>query len=113
MGRRAIAIAAVPVVVCLALDLIWLVRFRWGYPTEWDESGYLAIAVRNTNALIDHGPIEFARVVETQPSQAPLVPGLATPVLAVLARASPRGSSSSSASSCSWWSRPTGLLGGS
>lgn len=64
---------------CVLLHLYWVSRFRWGFPTEWDESGYIAIAVRDTQALQDGGPISLLRMVEGQPVQAPLVPLLTVP----------------------------------
>lgn len=67
----------------LILDIVWLLRFRWGYPTEWDESGYLAIGVRDANALTHHGVFSFARTFENQQTEAPLVPALAALVFAV------------------------------
>jgi hypothetical protein len=66
------------------LDVIWLLRFRWGYPTEWDESGYLAIGVRDANALTHHGLVSFARTIENQQTEAPLVPAVASVVFAIL-----------------------------
>lgn len=79
LGRRyRLSSAQIAVVVigvgCLFLHLLWLHRFRWGYPTEWDEAGYIAIGVRDTHALLDGGPVSMLRMVEGQPVQAPLVP---------------------------------------
>jgi hypothetical protein len=68
----------------LILDVVWLLRFRWGYPTEWDESGYLAIGVRDANALTHHGLVLFARTIENQRTEAPLVPAVASVVFAIL-----------------------------
>jgi len=65
------------------LNVVWLLRFRWGYPTEWDESGYLAIGVHDWTALTRHGPVAFARSIEAQPVEAPLVPGLAAVIFAI------------------------------
>jgi hypothetical protein len=69
--------------VVLILDIVWLLRFRWGYPTEWDESGYLAIGVRDANALTHHGLFSFARTIENQQTEAPLVPAVAAVVFAI------------------------------
>jgi 4-amino-4-deoxy-L-arabinose transferase-like glycosyltransferase len=81
---RALRGRAFPLVLliasCTALDLSWLYRIRSGFPTEWDESGYIAIAVRNTHALQDGGLISFVRTVETQSVEAPLVPFLTVPL---------------------------------
>lgn len=56
-----------------ALHLIWLQRFRSGYVTEWDESGYIALALQNTRALKGDGPIGLAEQVLAEGIQAPLV----------------------------------------
>lgn len=81
---RSVAVVLAGVIAVLtAINVIWLVRFRWGYPTEWDESGYLAIGVRDGTALSRHGLVAFARSVETQAVEAPLVPALAGVVFAL------------------------------
>jgi hypothetical protein len=76
--QSALAVS-VPIVLCVVLSVVWILRFRRGYPTEWDESGYLGMAVQNTNALVHGGPVAFARVVETRSTEAPLVPVLTVP----------------------------------
>lgn len=60
--------------VLFALHVIWLARFRFGYVTEWDESGYISIALRNTHALTSDGPFSLLSTVLEQGVQAPLVP---------------------------------------
>ncbi len=82
-GLRLALAVSIPIVLCVVLSVVWILRFRLGYPTEWDESGYLAIAVNNTNALVHGGPVAFAHVVETQSTEAPLVPFLTAPVFAI------------------------------
>jgi hypothetical protein len=57
-----------------ALQVAWLARFRFGYVTEWDESGYISIALRNTHALTADGPFSLISTVLEQGVQAPLVP---------------------------------------
>jgi 4-amino-4-deoxy-L-arabinose transferase-like glycosyltransferase len=81
--RAPVAVLVLVVVGWVAINIVWVLRFRWGYPTEWDESGYLAIGVRDVAALTDHGLVSFARVVETQAVQAPLVPAAASLAFAV------------------------------
>lgn len=67
------------VAVLFALQVVWLARFSFGYVTEWDESGYISIALRNTHALTSDGPFSLASTVLGQGVQAPLVPLSAVP----------------------------------
>ena len=67
----------------LALDVVWLRRFRFGYVTEWDESGYIAIALRNTDALLSGGPAALFPEFERQGSLSPLVPLFTVPFAAL------------------------------
>ena len=60
--------------ILFALQIAWLARFRFGYVTEWDESGYISIALRNAHALTADGPFSMASTVLEQGVQAPLVP---------------------------------------
>ena len=60
--------------VLFVLHVLWLARFRFGYVTEWDESGYISIALRNTHALTSDGPFSLVSTVLEQGVQAPLVP---------------------------------------
>jgi Dolichyl-phosphate-mannose-protein mannosyltransferase len=62
------------VAVLFALHIAWLARYRFGYVTEWDESGYISIALRNTHALTSEGPFSLVSTVLEQGVQAPLVP---------------------------------------
>jgi 4-amino-4-deoxy-L-arabinose transferase-like glycosyltransferase len=62
-----------------ALDIFWLHRFRFGYITEWDESGYMSIALHNTDALRSGGLSSLISTVIDQGVQAPLVPLSAVP----------------------------------
>ncbi len=71
----AATIAAVALgLAVFALDILWLDRFRFGYLTEWDESGYLAIGLADVHALRGGGPFDLIDVVLAQNVQAPLVP---------------------------------------
>jgi 4-amino-4-deoxy-L-arabinose transferase-like glycosyltransferase len=65
--------------VLVALHVFWLHRFRFGFVTEWDESGYLSIALHNTDALRTGGPFSLVSAVIEQGVQAPLVPLSAVP----------------------------------
>jgi hypothetical protein len=62
------------IALLFALQIAWLARFRFGYVTEWDESGYISIALRNTHALTSDGPFSLISTVLEQGVQAPLVP---------------------------------------
>jgi 4-amino-4-deoxy-L-arabinose transferase-like glycosyltransferase len=70
--------AAVPVagivVVAVVLHVVWLVRFRQGYVTEWDESAYIKYALSNFDALHDQGLWAFARTVGNRGTAGPLLP---------------------------------------
>jgi 4-amino-4-deoxy-L-arabinose transferase-like glycosyltransferase len=72
--RAADLVVAAIVVVALALHVSWLVRFRSGYVTEWDESGYLQFALSNFDALHDHGIWTFAKTVGGRGTFGPLLP---------------------------------------
>jgi hypothetical protein len=76
VGRRDVPdlLLAGAIALLVALHLLWLARFRFGYITEWDESGYISIALANTNALTAEGPFSFLSTVLEQGIQAPLVP---------------------------------------
>lgn len=68
----------------VALHVVWLVRFRHGYVTEWDESGYLQFALSNFDALHDGGVWSFVRLVGGRGTFGPLLPlvtSLAYPVV--------------------------------
>jgi len=67
------------IVALVALDVWWLHRFRFGFVTEWDESGYIAIALQNTEALRSDGLFSLISTVIDQGVQAPLVPLSAVP----------------------------------
>src|SRR4051794_16589458 len=63
----------------VVLHLVWLNKFRFGYVTEWDESGYIAIALDNVHSLRDGGLTDLAGTVLGQGLQAPLTPLAAVP----------------------------------
>jgi hypothetical protein len=72
--RTATALVVAIVCVTVALHVVWLVRFRRGYVTEWDESGYLQFALSNFDALHDHGLWSFAKTVGGRGTFGPLLP---------------------------------------
>jgi hypothetical protein len=87
-GLPAVSIAGALVVTIvgatLALHFVWLVRFRHGYLTEWDESGYMQFALSNFDALHDHGLVAYAKTVGGRGTFGPLLPAvtaLAYPVV--------------------------------
>ena len=72
------------VCVLVVLHVVWLVRFRRGYVTEWDESGYLQFSLSNFDDLHDHGFSTFARTVGSRGTFGPLLPfvtSLAYPIV--------------------------------
>ena len=71
---------AVLIAVTVALHLVWLDRFRRGYLTEWDEAGYIQIAILDRAGLAHDGLTGLARAVVTQPVEAPLVPFATVPI---------------------------------
>jgi 4-amino-4-deoxy-L-arabinose transferase-like glycosyltransferase len=67
------------IAVLFVLHVVWLARFSFGYVTEWDESGYISIALRNSRALTSDGPFSLVQTVLDQGVQAPFVPLAAVP----------------------------------
>ncbi len=70
--------------VTVAIDVIWLDRFRRGYVTEWDESGYLQFPLSNFDALHDQGVWTFLKTVAGRGTFGPLLPfvtSLAYPIV--------------------------------
>ena len=83
-ARTAGALVAGIVCASLVLHVVWLVRFRHGYLTEWDESGYMQFSLSNFDALRDRGPWGFATTVGGRGGYGPLLPlvtSLAYPVV--------------------------------
>jgi hypothetical protein len=84
-GPSAPTVVIVGITILLfVIHVAWLARFRFDYVTEWDESGYIAIALDNVNALRADGVVEMARTVLDQGVQAPLVPLSAAPFNLIL-----------------------------
>ena len=83
-ARTAGVVVAGIVCVTVVLHVVWLVRFRRGYVTEWDESGYLQFALSNFDGLHDHGLWTFAKTVAGRGTFGPLLPfvtSLAYPIV--------------------------------
>ena len=82
--RSAGAVVAGIVCVMLVFHFVWLVRFRRGYVTEWDEAGYMQFALSNFDALHDDGLWTFAKTVGGRETFGPLLPfviSLAYPIV--------------------------------
>jgi hypothetical protein len=83
-ARTAGVLVAAIACAMLVLHVVWLVRFRRGYVTEWDESGYLQFALSNFDALHDQGLWTFAKTVGGRGTFGPLLPfvtSLAYPIV--------------------------------
>jgi hypothetical protein len=89
-ARRAVRVSSAGLlvfgIICVtvAIDVIWLDRFRRGYVTEWDESGYLQFPLSNFDALHDHGVWTFLKTVAGRGTFGPLLPfvtSLAYPIV--------------------------------
>ena len=81
MSDRAVWLAVLAGALLLAaVHVVWLLRFRSGYVTEWDESGYIALALDDTRALKQDGPLGLVDAVLGEGIQAPLVPLSAVPM---------------------------------
>jgi 4-amino-4-deoxy-L-arabinose transferase-like glycosyltransferase len=82
-GSHLLLLAAI-LITSVGLHYAWLYRFRHGFLTEWDESGYMQFALSNFDALHDHGLISFAKTVGGRGTFGPLLPfvtSLAYPVV--------------------------------
>jgi hypothetical protein len=83
-ARTAGVLVAGIVCVMVVLHVVWLVRFRRGYVTEWDESGYLQFSLSNFDALHDQGLWTFVKTVGGRGTFGPLlafVTSLAYPIV--------------------------------
>ena len=84
--RTAGALVAGIVCVTTVLHVVWLARFRHGYVTEWDESGYMQFSLSNFDALHDQGPWTFAKTVGGRETFGPLLPLVASLVYPIVGR---------------------------
>jgi 4-amino-4-deoxy-L-arabinose transferase-like glycosyltransferase len=62
------------VAAILLLHVVWLLRFRSGAVPEYDESGYMAIALHDLHGLQDHGLRGLASAYLSGAPSAPIVP---------------------------------------
>jgi 4-amino-4-deoxy-L-arabinose transferase-like glycosyltransferase len=74
--RTSGAFVAAIIVATVVLHVVWLARFRHGYVTEWDESGYLQFALSNFDVLHDQGPWAFVKFVGHRGTFGPLLPAV-------------------------------------
>jgi hypothetical protein len=82
--RTATALVGGIICATVVLHVVWLVRFRHGYLTEWDESGYMQFSLSDFDALHDNGLVEYLKTVGGRGGFGPLLPAvtaLAYPVL--------------------------------
>jgi hypothetical protein len=82
--RTAGTAVALVILATVVLDVVWLVRFRHGYVTEWDESGYLQFSLSDYDTLRSQGLWGFAKIVGGRGTFGPLLPAvtaLAYPVV--------------------------------
>ena len=68
------------------LHVLWMARFRWGYVVDWDEAGYMTIALQDFDALHAglHDFVEIA--IHGGGAAPPLAPLSAIPLLGLLGR---------------------------
>jgi hypothetical protein len=85
-ARTAVVLVAGIVCVLVVLHVVWLVRFRRGYVTEWDESGYLQFALSNFDGLHDQGLWTFAKTVGGRGTFGPLLPFVASLAYPIVGR---------------------------
>jgi len=74
---------AVVLAASFGLAILWLARFRFGYGTDWDESGYMARGLNDAHALVAGGPLKLLWEYEKQGVEAPLVSLMDVPINAV------------------------------
>jgi hypothetical protein len=85
-ARTATSLVAAIIVGAIVLDVVWLVRFRHGYVTEWDESGYLQFSLGNFDVLHDEGPWGFVKVVGNRGTFGPLLPAVTALAYPIVSR---------------------------
>ena len=71
------------IVLVVVIDVVWLHRLRSSAPPEYDEAGYLAIALRDLHGLQDAGLSGLVEAFTDQHANAPLVPLLEGLVLSL------------------------------
>jgi 4-amino-4-deoxy-L-arabinose transferase-like glycosyltransferase len=73
------AVLAATVIALVAANVAWLWRFRYGYPLDIDEAGYMSTALNFTAAFESDGLGGLWDAFMIQTPQAPLVPLLTVP----------------------------------
>jgi Dolichyl-phosphate-mannose-protein mannosyltransferase len=81
-GRWALVVV-VAALALVALDAWWIATFRDGYPFSIDEASYTSSALTNYFGLESAGLSAWWDAIQLQPVQAPLVPALASLVMAL------------------------------
>src|SRR5215210_6202202 len=72
-------VVAATVIVLVAANVAWLWRFRYGFPLDIDEAGYLSTALDFTTAFESGGLGSLWDTFMSPTPQAPLVPLLTVP----------------------------------
>ena len=85
-GAPVASLVALGIVALCALHFLWLARYRSGFITELDESGYIARALEDARVL-PHGASEFLRTAANDPTTPPVVPLSTVPFILLFGRA--------------------------
>lgn len=80
------AIVLTVVAATLVLHFVWLLRFRHGQVTEWDESGYMQFSLSDFDALHDGGVIEYLKTVGGRSTFGPFLPAVTALAYPIFAR---------------------------
>ncbi len=84
--RSAAVLVAGIILLTVVLHVVWLVRFRHGYVTEFDESGYLQFSLSDFDALHDGGPWAFVKLVGNRGTFGPLLPAVTALAYPIVSR---------------------------
>jgi 4-amino-4-deoxy-L-arabinose transferase-like glycosyltransferase len=77
--RPAFAVALVLSLLLAVLNLVWIANQRLGYPLNYDEAAFMAMARYDSVRLVNAGPIGLMRAYAVQGPAAPLVPLVSVP----------------------------------
>jgi 4-amino-4-deoxy-L-arabinose transferase-like glycosyltransferase len=80
------ALVGVGAVLLALLHVRWLVEFRWDYITDWDEAGYISIALSDVEGLTTSPRAFVDAVGHSLGTQPPVVPVSAAPLLLAFGR---------------------------
>jgi 4-amino-4-deoxy-L-arabinose transferase-like glycosyltransferase len=83
-GRWTLAVA-VGILLLVALNVWWVMTYRYGYPLNVDENGYTSIALNDWLGFENGGPHGWWSAVQSQTPNAPLLPAITSLVLIVKA----------------------------